>query len=603
MKSGKSYFNAGVFWKTVRRFWPIWGIYLLIWFLALPARIATDAAAFGAEHAAWTPIDAVETTACWLCPITAATAAGFAFSHLYSEKASNFYAALPLRREGMYLSCMSAGLAPLLAVNLLIYAVSALVCLGCGASPSSFLVWLGSATLELLAFYGIGVFCAMLTGSAVMMPLLVIAFNVAGTWMGTVMGTVPARFSYGWPGGYSGWHTALSPFIAILNYVQVDYVGAPAADGLLRTARQIVGWKYLIAYGALGAALLAASLPLYRRRRMENAGDTVAIAPLRPVFKYVVAFCAAFILGSAAESIIFFDAYEDGLAYALRFCLLAAAGAFIGYFGAEMILNKSFAVFRGWKRYAGWLAVSAVCALVVLGVELDVTGYEKRVPDAGEIESAAFSVSGEGEVVFTGAEELNIITGLHESLIQSKEPHQSLARDYGCIYVDFDYRLKDGGELRRAYELPVNDKALVSVVEGLMNRPKAILERTGAPAYLSSAAIVRGWVEYYPDTEAHDSGHAQALELTPREAARFYNECVYPDLREARLGLADFNLDEDYYESSYDCVIRIELTYHVVEAAGYPASIDVSPTIYSERTNEWLQAKGVPLITLAENAA
>ena len=61
----------------------------------------------------------------------------------------------------------------------------------------------GAATLELLAFYGIGVFCAMLTGSAVMMPLLVIAFNVAGAWMGTVMGTVPARFSYGWPGGYS----------------------------------------------------------------------------------------------------------------------------------------------------------------------------------------------------------------------------------------------------------------------------------------------------------------------------------------------------------------------------------------------------------------
>ena len=39
MQSRTSFFNGTLFRKSVTRFWPIWGAYLLIWFLVLPMTI------------------------------------------------------------------------------------------------------------------------------------------------------------------------------------------------------------------------------------------------------------------------------------------------------------------------------------------------------------------------------------------------------------------------------------------------------------------------------------------------------------------------------------------------------------------------------------
>ena len=39
MGSGTSYFNMTLFRKNLARFWPIWGLYALIWVVLLPAGV------------------------------------------------------------------------------------------------------------------------------------------------------------------------------------------------------------------------------------------------------------------------------------------------------------------------------------------------------------------------------------------------------------------------------------------------------------------------------------------------------------------------------------------------------------------------------------
>ena len=42
MQSKTSFFNQSIFWKTVSRFWPVWGSYLAAGILALPIVILAN---------------------------------------------------------------------------------------------------------------------------------------------------------------------------------------------------------------------------------------------------------------------------------------------------------------------------------------------------------------------------------------------------------------------------------------------------------------------------------------------------------------------------------------------------------------------------------
>ena len=42
MRSAKSWFNWTLFQKNMTRFWPIWGLYLVIWLFMLPVNLILD---------------------------------------------------------------------------------------------------------------------------------------------------------------------------------------------------------------------------------------------------------------------------------------------------------------------------------------------------------------------------------------------------------------------------------------------------------------------------------------------------------------------------------------------------------------------------------
>lgn len=58
-------------------------------------------------------------------------------------------------------------------------------------------------------------------------------------------------------------------------------------------------------------------------------------------------------------------------------------GGFAGWFAADMLMKKTFRVFRlHWK---GWLLFSGILLLLIVAARLDVTGYQRRVPAREEV--------------------------------------------------------------------------------------------------------------------------------------------------------------------------------------------------------------------------
>ena len=171
MNTKTSFFNFTIFKKDLSRFWPLWAIYLIFGLLV-------TASNFGSCYYA----DA-RTLSSSLCAMSmvmcmyAILAAGLLFGDLFQSRMCNAIHALPVRREGLFLTHYAAGLAMGILPNVPIALVS-MVTLGrlWFVAP----LWLAGVSLMYLVFFGIAVFCVMCSGRAISGLLLYLLVNLLG---------------------------------------------------------------------------------------------------------------------------------------------------------------------------------------------------------------------------------------------------------------------------------------------------------------------------------------------------------------------------------------------------------------------------------------
>lgn len=401
MRSGTSFFNGPLFRKTVLRFWPLWFSYAFVLALALPVRLAgrlgrAATAVDAARTAQFVPVEFLGGLGLVAAPIFGCAAAMAVYSHLYFQRSAAAYGALPIRRGSIFCSVTLAGLVPILAVNLL----AALSCLAVGASqfkavlPAA-LSMFGGMSLMVTAFFGIAAFCAQLTGSIIVLPILFIAVNIAAFVFESVVLSVLGEFVYGFvPRDYS--LDLFSPLIGMFARSQYQSVYEHLADGSFRAVGySYSGWAYSGGCAAVGALLLWPSGLLYRRRKLETAGDVVSIGILRPVFRYCAAIAGALLLAFLLADLVLPDAASMGLEGALIFALFMLIGGLVGWLAAEMLVQKSFRVFHMGRKWFGFGALWLLLSALLLCGELDLTGYEKRLPEQDEVLSVSVDVSGD----------------------------------------------------------------------------------------------------------------------------------------------------------------------------------------------------------------
>ena len=468
MRSGTSFFDGTVFKKTVFRFWPLWGVYLTGWLLALPlsglTMLRMDAQAMPGidrgymENFAFYQMPNL--TRAMVLPVAVVfgvLTAMAVFSHLFSARSANLFGSLPIRREGLFLTHYLAGLSFLIVPNVVIFLLTlAVEAAGGAVAWMGLLFWLAVSCGEGFFFYTLAVFCAMFTGHILALPAFYAIVN------GFVMGifglllVVLQSFYYGFA-GFPDWvETVLEWFTPVLRLGEsVDYhrywFHEELTNSILsddKIGLEVEGLGTVGVYAIAAVVLAVCAFLLYRRRRLESAGDVVAVNAMKPVFRYGVALCTGLAFGMGTMMFIY------GGEVALMIAIVV--WGIVGYFAAEMLLQKSFRVFKKWK---GAVAVTAVFAALFCVVGFDLTGYETRVPDPANVESVNISGLGvmylqdDGDYFDLDADDpevIRMVTRLHRAAVDQRDwDWETSAGTNTSLYVT--YRLKSGGTLTRSY--------------------------------------------------------------------------------------------------------------------------------------------------------
>lgn len=537
MKLKTSYFNMGLCKSLLKRFWPLYLAWLFLLLAQLPIQISSypDDQWFQ-ENVNRVILNAGINAASF--GIAASVLSVMAmFSHLYNRRDCGLINSLPLRREAAFTTACLTGLLPLLAAAVLAWLTGLLAFAGNPYIGTHYVnLWLLTVVLGLVAFYGMAVFCAMLTGNLLILPVLFFVLNlaawVAEDFIRTLLGTLV--YGYHYPDFFALW---LSPLI----YVGRLSVSHYAQDGseLSQGQYALHGLDALAVYAAVGVVLMIAALLLYRRRQMETAGDVVAVKPLKPVFRICAGFYGGLIFACVLLELVFLNRFH-GMTAAVICIVLMVIGAALGYYAAEMLMQKSLHVFRK-TRVTGLVAVCLLLSLGTLFFELDLSGYEHRIPQREDI--LKVEIPGDWRSV-DDPEAIDLYLQLHAKILENKE-HNEQTPDSRRRSLKLSYRLKDGSYFTRNYSIDSsrdwvdsgNSEMTLAQEINMLAGVKEQLRTPDIPIERSSIIGCTVIHDTYEDGIKEDVRIiSESFELTPAQALELYRDCLVPDMQDSSLG-------------------------------------------------------------------
>ena len=453
MRFGTSFFNGTLYQKTVMRFWPVWALYFIFWLMVLPMRFLSEAMRrsqwdSNADLTAYLQQQAQDIPSMLqgllvLSAIMGILCAMAVFSYLYSHRSACMIHALPMRRETIFGSQYLAGLSFFMVPHIIIYVRMlatevSMNCLDLWSLTLWFLVQSGTCFF----FYSFGVFCAMFTGHLLALPVFYGILNGLVLVVLALIQEVCRIYLY----GFAGFGTIveegavwLTPFIKLYTAINTSYV-QPLDQVRLFDA------KVVIVYAVVGVLLTVAALLLYRGRHIESAGDVVSVKIVRPIFKYGFALCVGLSGGMVTKAILYL---ENNVA----FMLWMVIWGIVGYFVAEMLLQKSFRVLKAWKG-----SVAVVIAIVLFSVSIyqDWYGFEQWTPNPEQVERVQLTGlrgspwdSANSEIDRDDVEGIAQMVALHQAIIHQDTTGKG-NQDTG--WATITYIMKDGHTIRRSYD-------------------------------------------------------------------------------------------------------------------------------------------------------
>ena len=601
MKSRTSFYNKGFAKNLLRRFWPLWVLWLAVLMYA-PLQLAgiksidyfreTDFVNninlslldTGTELAKFS---------IFAMPVMAMAM----LSYLYDRRSCGLVNSLPMRREEAYFTAFFTGLVPMLAADLLAFLVMLAVCPRVpGVNVGHLGTWLLVVLLGTGAFYGFACFCGVLTGNVFVLPAV---YAVLGCTAQVFEGAVHALLHtlvYGYTNQQEAlsWLSPLPTVLMTLNVTTSRTLPADprAAETVPRTF-SVSGLGYLAAICAAGLVLGLAAVRILKKRHMESAGEIVAVPVLRPLFRICMAVGTAVVVACIlCQEFLSRIVYGRGLAVCA--CVLLALGAALGWFAAEMLMKKSLRVFRrGWKQIgiiAGCLILLAILA------EADVTGYERYVPNPDEVASVMLQTGGSREL--TDPESIAAYCDFHRGVTAHKAENE---RESAVRYwaMPLTYTLKNGKTVQRIYRLVNNERAQadpdsdINRYQALANVPEAVRNRaTAGGREVTADTVTRAYVNVSRYEEAR-GWTTDTLTLTPEQAMDLYRTGILPDAQAGSIGRWFAYEGEECRALQSSVNVTLELTpLPQADAEGsyyWDSVIDLNVLMSAENTRRWLK--------------
>lgn len=624
MRSKTSYCNGALLRKNLTRFWPLWTVYAAAWLLAGPVtRFVTAFGRYADPDTARRAGDLIRdllntwTDFGMLSGVIAGVLFAMAlFSYLTMPRAVGMFHSFPIRREGLFLTNYLTGLLVSFGVQLVAAALEALVLLAAGAMDAA--AWAAALACglgQMLFFYSFGVLCVVFTGQILMVPVFYAVLNVLAFGLCSMVQQMGQAFYYGFRSSTPAWVVWLTPVERLSRNLRI--VGV--YDEVLQRSVNwhLEGLGTVAIYAAVGVALTLLALAVYRRRPSETAGDTVAVRWAKPLFLWGVALCSALFLGQG----LYYLALDPMLG-SWKVCFPGLLGCVVllcllGYWGAAMLMRKSFRVLRAaWK---GAVLSAAVAAALCLCVRGDVLGVEDYVPSVQEVKSMTFDINGYSSYYYGELEDpaeiqrfLDIQTAIlaeKDHLRQEDEPTAGTmpvdsALDAGDetenqrlrASLELRYELADGTTLLRRYGL--------NYYEAELDQPDSAMaqlaELTADPVVQRQQLQIQKLLRFTGGDFIQDS---QGVSLEAKEAQILY-DAILKDMEAGHFGRNAFRPDR-WVQETYSN--RLTLYYiSGLDKTGEPMtdSLDLEFSVNSTELLSALEELGlteeIPLVTYAQ---
>lgn len=439
-------FNRGLFVQNLRSIGWIGIVHFLLWFAAIPLQLlmAYSQKKDGGIYPQWESVYGISAAFQAMIAFTLPVLlAALLFRYMQGKQSVDFMHSLPVQRAELFCQQAVFGVmlivVPIALVSLLTAACRYGLSISLPLTIGDIIRWTWETTVMELFVFAASVFVGMMTG---MSTLQVVFAYILLLFPAGITILVLANISFllvGFPFEYY-LSDNLEKMIPFLRYAN------------LKTTSLTVGEWF--AYLLLTILFLIFAIWLYQKRPSEAATQALAFPVLRPIFKYGVAFCTMLLGG------LYFGATQNQFAWILFGYI---SFSLLGFFIAEMIIEKTWRVFHKWKGYVYFAA-----AMIVIGVliHFDVTGYEKRLPALEDIRQVYFGSSVND---FAGNHKRSYATFVQENqFLKEKENiravyafHRQLVKDQPRPSpfelqrpVAIGYVLKDGKRMIRQYSVP-----------------------------------------------------------------------------------------------------------------------------------------------------
>lgn len=435
-----SLFNKSIYKTDMKRFWIAALLYAVLTFFLVPFQyMARNYHIINTipENYLMTSFAGNTYPALFLGMLCGGIFALMIFMYINSTPAISFYHSLPYKRTTIYFTKLLSGVT-LLTIPVLLNLAMLLWAKASGtyipAHYSHLFMWAYlQLAYSLIVFFGVS-FVAMFTGNFMYL------IAVSGICVLTPLLTITFTES-------------------LLSQHLYGYVGS---------VEQALNWLYLLPtymltprafiYLALAILFIIFGCIIYNKRDLEKNGEAVVFNKAKVFFLYLVAFlCGIF------SYWYFSGLLSDTVLWMLPFGLA-------GIMGANMI-NKKQVTLKGFLKPA--LIYIAAVILLFISFEIDITGFERRIPKTEDVEEIFVSIPMvENNYSVRGAvfsyrdyydkeikknsikdeDEIKKVLALHKHKIENRET--STEQGY---FVNFEYKLKNGKTLKRGYTVFRND--------------------------------------------------------------------------------------------------------------------------------------------------
>lgn len=592
MKSKASYFSVStsLIKENLRRFWAIPVISFLVYFLSgvFPILMSYDEINRMASYIEMSlqNLQPFYMGAHLLIPVLTAV---ILFRYLQSVSSVAVMHSLPFTRPRLFNSSFLSGmiliLAPILlnGIILLLLAKPTYQQWGYGADLTVEAVdvftrlgvinWIFTSMIIVLVLFSISVFAGIVTGNNLVHLLLSFFFIFLMSILYAVFNLYFDHYLYGFSlsGDWLEIGLNISPYTGILeNQGHFDF---PA----------------VVFYKGTFLVMFIVSAVLYYRRKLERATDALTFDFLKPILCYIITLLGMTLLG------FYFQVLGDESE--LYMYTGFAAGTIIFFIIGQMIVTKTTRIFNK-EGLKSFLIYALIAILFLIGLNVDITGYERRVPDDAKIETAVLSNNFNNSISyyqpmaeehnrFKNPENLKAITEFHRSILENRDRFLSSEDNgyYGSI--DLSYDLGGLFDLSRTYmidyEFYRDSQAMATIFESPEYKAINSLYNLGADQSTSILIYQDGYQNTVP--EIKNQGDVDELISCLEEDFRAMTFAQFSSLRHT------YASAELYYTYTEDDVIG---------GRDQTGTISLQIPLTSTRTIEWLEDHGYDFAVKAD---